>query len=386
MPRLVRFLNRHPALSYLYAHDYVGAGGQAVRADERGAEALDELGLALELLDRRADPTPELLWHSLASFLCDAAGNSHRAEMNIEKLWNPFLAGRGQLGLVEFRALRMQHTPERATALACLLRAVVAMLARAPYAKPLIDWGRDLHERFALPFYLEQDLEAVLGALDAAGLGLDAAIRNLLRHDEFRFQGRAELPGCVLEARRALEFWPLLGDAASPEQGGGSRLVDASTARVELRLRPLPGGDADWGDWRVLVDDVALPLRPERDARGPLKVYGLRYRAFVPGWGLHPALGAQGPIRLRLRHPDQEADFLVTLHEWRPGGGAYPGLPADLAEADARRAERVTLEALPRDAAVAARAAPVPGEGEYCLDLRRLAASEGGQPPATSAS
>jgi uncharacterized protein (DUF2126 family) len=172
LPRLVRFFNRHPALSYLYSHDFVGSSGQSVRADERGGDAFDELCLAVDLLEREDELSPELLWHSLAPFLCDAAGNSHRAEMNIEKLWNPFLAGRGKQGLVEFRALRMQHTPERATALACLLRAVTAMLARDSSTLPLIDWGRELHARFALPFYLEQDLDQVLQALAAAGLEL----------------------------------------------------------------------------------------------------------------------------------------------------------------------------------------------------------------------
>lgn len=72
--------------------------------------------------------------------MCDASGNSHRAETNIEKLWNPHLPGRGCLGLVEFRALRMQHTPERATAIACLLRAVVALQLHLTEPLPLIDW------------------------------------------------------------------------------------------------------------------------------------------------------------------------------------------------------------------------------------------------------
>jgi uncharacterized protein (DUF2126 family) len=372
LARLVGFLNRHPALSYLYSHDFVGSSGQSVRADERGMDAVDELDLTLALLERSEKISPELLWHSLAPFLCDASGNSHRAEMNIEKLWNPFLAGRGRQGLVEFRALRMQHTPQRATALACLLRAIVAMLTRETSAVPLIDWGRELHERFALPFYLEQDLHAVLQELAAAGLGLDAAIEAVLLRDECRFWGQVTLPGCSLEVRRALEFWPLLGDAASPEQGGSSRLVDASTARVELRLRPADGDVAGWDAWQIVAAGVALPLRRERDGRGELAVFGLRYRSFVPGWGLHPALPAQAPLRLRLRHPDFAADHLVTLHEWRPDGEGYAGLPADLAAAAARRAERVTLEVLPRDPATPERPAPVAGLGPYCLDLRCL--------------
>lgn len=372
LPRLVCFLNRHPALSYLFSHDFVGSSGQSVRADERGTDAFDELALALSLLGRDVAPTPERLWHSLAPFLCDATGNSHRAEMNVEKLWNPFLAGRGKLGLVEFRALRMQHTPERATALVCLLRSVAAMLACADDVLPLIDWGRELHQRFALPFYLEQDLGAVLQALEAAGVGLDETIRSVLLRESFRRWGQAGLPGCSLEVRRGLEFWPLLGDAASPEQGGSFRMVDASTARVELRLRPGPGSDAHWRDWQVHAEGVLLPMRHERDGAGELQVFGVRYRSFVPTWGLHPALAAQAPVRLLLRHPGHPMDYRITLHEWRPDGGAYAGLPDDLAEASQRRAERVALEVVPRDPGHTRRAAPDRALGPFCLDLRGL--------------
>jgi uncharacterized protein (DUF2126 family) len=370
LPRMVRFLNRHPALSYLFSHDFVGSSGQSVRTDERGGDAFDELALALTLIGREEPLTPERLWHSLAPFLCDATGNSHRAEMNVEKLWNPFLAGRGKLGLVEFRALRMQHTPERAAALACLLRSVVAMLACTDDALPLIEWGRELHQRFALPFYLEQDLDAVLKALDEAGVGLDESIRSVLRRESFRRLGQAVLPGCTLEVRRGLEFWPLLGDAASPEQGGSFRLVDASTARVELRLRPQPGSDADWRGWQVRAEGVALPMRHEIDGSGELQVFGVRYRSFVPTWGLHPALAAQAPVRLLLRHPSHPMDYRVTLHEWRPDGGAYEGLPDDLAAASQRRAERVALEVVPREPGDTRQPAPDGALGPFCLDLR----------------
>jgi uncharacterized protein (DUF2126 family) len=375
LPRLVRYFNRHPALSYLYSHDFVGSTGQSARADERGSIAFDELALALELLDRHPAPTPGLLWQSLAPFLCDAAGNSHRAEINIEKFANPFLPGRGQQGLVEFRALRMQHTPERATALACLLRAVVAMLAGASRPLPLLDWGRKLHQRFALPFYLEQDLEQVLDDLRNDGLGLGEAIEAVLRHDEFRLWAQVDLPGAVLEIRRALEFWPLLGDAASPEQGGTSRLVDASTTRIEVRLRPADSGDGDWRRWRLFAAGVALPWREERDERGELRVYGLRYRSFAPAWGLHPSLGPQAPLQLLLCHPARPAQ-VVTLHEWRPDNEAYPGLPVDLDEAGRRRAERVTVcEAPPSEAPAGPAAGDVapPGVGAYCVDLRYFA-------------
>ena len=83
--RLVRFFNHHPALSYLFAHDFVGSSGISVRPDERGTDAFDELVLELDLLENCPQLTPELVWQGLSPFLCDVAGNSHRAEINIEK-------------------------------------------------------------------------------------------------------------------------------------------------------------------------------------------------------------------------------------------------------------------------------------------------------------
>ncbi len=373
LPRLVRFLNHHPSLSYLYSHDFVGSSGQSARADERGSDAFDELALTLALLARTPDADAAMLWRSLSPFLCDVSGNNHRAEINIEKLCNPFHPGRGLLGLVEFRALRMQHTPERATALACLLRAITAMLMTEDYEGPLIDWGRALHQRFALPFYLEQDLRAVLDALEQAGFGLGEAIESVLRREEFRYWASVSLPGATLELRRGLEFWPLLGDAASPEQGGSSRLIDSSTTRVELRLRPVSGarGDADvpiaWTGWQALARGISLPWRDEVDAYGPLKVFSIRYRSFTPSTGLHPTLHDQSPVTIHLQHPGLADVRALTLHEWRPGNLPYDGLPTDLADAAQRRAERLVMSTVPPEAPPSAARA---GLGEYCLDLR----------------
>jgi uncharacterized protein (DUF2126 family) len=215
LPGLVRFLNRHPALSYLFAHDFVGGSGQSVRPDERGLDAFDDLVLALALIERQQEMVPELLWKSLASFLCDGVGNSHRAEINIEKLWNPYLPGRGRLGLVEFRSLRMQHTAQRATAIACLFRALMAMLAMRPYTLSLIDWGRDLHDRFALPFYLKTDLDSVLAELEEAGVGL----RKEICHSEHLNFGEASNSGRWLVMLRVRNKPAVLGWSMPVQRG-----------------------------------------------------------------------------------------------------------------------------------------------------------------------
>ncbi|MCC6750199.1 MAG: transglutaminase family protein [Deltaproteobacteria bacterium] len=372
LPALLGYLSQHPSLSYLFANDSVGGASQAPRPDEGLAESFRELALAVRLLSRRERPTPFELWSALSPFLVDSAGNTHRAEVNVEKLWNPYLPGRGQLGVVEFRALRMAPTPERAAAVATLLRSVCVLLGRNAAWPELRDYGPELHDRFALPFFLAQDLEEVLGELDEAGLGLGAPVVEALAEEEDREVGRASWEGCELVVRQAVEFWPLVGDAASQERGT-SRWVDSSTVRQELVLRPLSGEAADLEGRRLVVDGVRLPLRLERDRRGPALVLGLRYRTFDPSPGLHPLLRAHGPVTLHgLKAGDPQA-LSITLHPWRPAGGGYPGLPEDDVAARARREERFVVGRGPATQTLWDAPLP-PAEAPYCLDLRWLQA------------
>ncbi|NJM13490.1 MAG: hypothetical protein HC889_17930 [Synechococcaceae cyanobacterium SM1_2_3] len=91
-----------------------------------------------------------------------------------------------------------------------------------------------------------------------------------------------------------------------------------------------------------------------------------------PWAGLHPSLEAQGAIELVLSHPDHPGALQVTLHEWKPQGGGYDGLPNDQEDAAARRAERFVVEPL----SVAPDAPPLePPPGSltpYSFDLRWL--------------
>lgn len=59
-------------------------------------------------------------------------------------------------------------------------------------------------------------------------------------------------------------------------------------------------------------------------------------------------LGSQAPLTLTLGHADHDVKYTITLHEWRPDGEAYPGLPADLIEASERRAARINVVAKDR--------------------------------------
>jgi uncharacterized protein (DUF2126 family) len=370
LPRLLRYVIRHPALSYWFGTDYLGGTSQSPRPDEGMRELFHELRLALFQLERTAKPEPEVIWRSLAPFLSDSSGNSHRSDINIEKLWNPYLGRRGLQGLVEFRAFRMATTPERATAISALLRAIVAMLALRDVVPELTDWGDELHDRFALPFYLRRDLLSVFADLRGAGLGLGAETRRVLQDDPSRDRWQMAFNGCRLSLERALEFWPLVGDAADQE-GEGSRLVDASTVRWQLILRPTEGGDADdFRRWRLATDGLQVPLRYETDEAGELGLFGLRLREFEPWIGLHPAIKPRMPLQLVLSHPGLDQALSLQLHGWQPEGLPYQGLPADQEAARARREERLIATQLPADSLT--EAVEPPGEclSSYAMDLR----------------
>ena len=364
LPRLVRWLANHPSLSYLFAPECVGSASQGPRPDEGARERFEELSVALERLERRGEHLPPAeLWEALAPLLVDASGNSHRAEVNVEKLWNPFLQGRGRLGLVELRALRMQTTPARQAAVAALFRAVAARLATVPYDEGLADWGASLHDQFALPHFLAEDLAAVLADLADRGLGLGAAARALVA-EPAPVTAQVSLDGATLTVTPALEFWPLLGDVASQERSG-ARLVDASTARVQVAVAHAPGA----APGRVCAAGWELPLHPVDGGRRHLA--GVRWRAFAPRPGLHPGLPALDPLVLHWERGGKR--LAIELHGWIPGGGVYPGLPADAGEAARRRGERVRVVDAGR---IAPRPAPAPTG--YTLDLRRL---DGLRPP-----
>jgi len=367
LPRLVRYLNRHPSLSYWFAPHYLGAYSQAPRPDEGVADLFEELGLALEQLADRPAADPAFVWRSLRPFLRDVSGNSHRSELNIEKLWCPWPRPDGIDGVVEFRALRMAPTPEHLAALGALLRGLIAMLMVRPYDEPLIRWGERLHDRFALPDLLLQDLDAVLADLGDSGLGLAPALADLLRADPGRQIAELDLGGERLTLSSALEFWPQVGE--SQGQPADTRLVDASTARLQVVLSGASA--AALAGWELVVNDVLVPLRQVAGTREPRALIGIRYRRFPAGpLGLHPALEPSLPLRLRLRHRDGRL-LEAGYHEWRPEGGPYPDLPSGPEEAARRRAERVLVRRGPGLPEAPHREPPAGSLSGYCIDLRR---------------
>jgi len=344
LPALIRYVNNHPSLSYWFANECVGSASQGPRPDEGNRERWDELGVTLGWLERLADRgelLPDRLWGALGSLLVDSSGNSHRAELNVEKLWNPHIPAHGprhgKMGLVELRAIRMPERPAMLAALAVLLRSIVARLVVSHYREPLIDWHDELHDRFALPTALSRDLRLVLGDLDEHGLGVPAQLRAEL--EIWRPPGiTCRLGDATLSLRPALEFWPLVGDVASQERAG-ARIVDASTQRWELSVDG-PGPD------RVAVSAGGpVPLAPRwaqlHTLGDGVRAVGVRRRIYEPMIGFHPGLPSNDPLIIEWAWAGRSQR--IELFAWRPGGGPYPGLPQDDAEAIGRRQERISV-------------------------------------------
>lgn len=336
LPALIRYFNNHPSLSYWFANECVGGASQGPRPDEGARERWDELELTLRWLEKLADRgelPPDQLWQALGPLLVDGSGNSHRAEINVEKLWNPHIpphgVRHGKLGVVELRAVRMPERPMMLASLAVLFRSIVARLVVSDYRAPLVDWHEDLHDRFALPSALTRDLRLVLGDLDEHGLGVPPLLRHQL--EAWRSPGiSCRLGEAILTLRPALEFWPLVADVASQERAS-ARIVDASTQRWELALEGS-------GPERISVAGKWVHLRPIGDG---VRAIGIRRRVYAPSPGFHPGLPATDPLVIEWAHAGRAQT--IELWAWRPSGGAYPGLPRDADDAFARRQERIRV-------------------------------------------
>lgn len=215
----------------------------------------------------------------------------------------------------------------------------------------------------------------VFADLHAAGLPLGDTVQRALQEDGNEQAWAVSFRGCELRLERALDFWPLVGDVASQEQGG-SRLVDASTARWQVLLRPaaLPS-EFDFAGWRLTCAGVEVPLRRVRSTSGEVRLFGLRLREFQPWVGLHPAVASGMPLRFTLSHPDLAEAAQITLHGWQPEGLPYAGLPRDLDEARQRRAERLVVHTSAATALPDATPAPAEALTAYSLDLRWLSVS-----------
>jgi uncharacterized protein (DUF2126 family) len=366
---VIRFWHNHPALSYLFSGKFIGPTSQAPRMDEARRDSVYEMDIALREMEKfNQNGQPLMPWtvdRLFRDLLVDLTGNTHRAEICIDKLYSPD-SSTGRLGLIEFRGFEMPPNPRMNLAQQLLMRGIVAAFWNRPYQQPLTRWGTSLYDRFMLPHYVWKDLSDLLGVLRR--FGVDLSIEWFLPHFEFRFPkvGDVLLDENRMEVRSAIEPWYLMGE--EPSSAGTARFVDSSMERLQISIDGF-----DPARYAVLCNGRRVPMHPTEIAGR--YIAGIKYRAWQPPRCLHPTIPVDVPLQFDVvNRATQSSVGGCRYFASDPSGRAHEIYPVNAAEAETRREARFHPHTMTGGQLVIPDVPPVtePNDFPVTFDLRKF--------------
>ena len=320
---LVTYWLRRPSLSYLFSGLFIGPTSQAPRIDEARHDSLYELEIALAQIPKPGEgaaPRPWLLDRLMRNILTDVTGNTHRAEICIDKLYSPD-GPTGRLGLVEFRGFEMPPDPRMSLAQQLLVRAIIARLWREPIEGPLPRWGSSLHDRFMLGHYRLGGFPRRARRPEGARLRRSAPTGTRRRPSSAsRSAARSNTRASSSKSARRSSRGTCSARPARSAARRATPTVRPSACRSSSRP-PIPSR------YVVACNRRRVPLR--ETATEGVAVGAVRYKAWQPAMAMHPVSSGPRAAGVRhLRHLERAGARRLRLSR-RPSGRAqlrhFPG-------------------------------------------------------------
>lgn len=328
---IITYWQHHPGLSYLFAGEFVGPTSQAPRIDEGRDEKLYEMEIAFDQIPEGENLPYWITDRLFRHLLTDVTGNTHRAELCIDKMYSPDSSA-GRLGILEMRAFDMPPHFQMSMTQMLLIRSLFAMFWKKPYKHKLVRWGTELHDRFMLSHYVESDMRDVLRDLKEAGFPFEKSWLDPFFEFRFPVMGNVSIRDLTLELRKGIEPWHVLGEEVTGS--GMARYVDSSVERLQVKLTGLT-------DSRYVLTCNGVKVFLNSTGVHGEYVAGVRYRAWQPPSALHPTIGVDSPLVFDLIDTwNGRSVGGCVYHVSHPGGRSYEVFPVNANEAESRRVNR----------------------------------------------